>query len=138
MVAIMVLFLMDWKLLDTHGKAHFSRWWILVSPVYLIRRSKALGEGWKLPAVWLAVWVFYGTGCVIFNSGTALLERSACDVVTDIYHNQLRQYGKTCQQVTLLQTRGKEHYGLARLTDGSTRDISVSETSGGQIYVTLE
>jgi hypothetical protein len=138
MIGIVVLFYMDWKLLEAHGKADFSKWWMLFSPVYIAKRCKALGQGKKLLAVWLAIWVLYGVGNVVFNSGTALLERSACGVVTDIYHNQLRQYAKSCKSVTITQNQGKAHYGFAELTDGSTRDISVTETPNGQIYVTLE
>lgn len=138
MIAIVILFYMDWKMLEVHGKATFSKWWMLFSPVYIAKRSKALGEGKKLLAVWLAIWAFCAAGNFIFNSGTALLEQSACSVVTDIYHNQLRQYSKTCKDVTITQSEGKNHYGFAELSDGSTREISVSETHSGQIYVTLE
>lgn len=138
MVAIMVLFYMDWKLLESHDKANFSKWWILFSPGYIAKRCKVTEEGKKLLLIWLAIWVLYGVGTFIFNSGTALLERSACGVVTDIYHDQLHQYSQCCKSVTITDSKGKEHYGFAQLTDGSTRDISVSEIPNGQIYVTLE
>ncbi|MCS2152172.1 hypothetical protein MUU49_06185 [Scandinavium goeteborgense] len=138
MIAILILFYMDWKLLKAHGKATFSKWWMLFSPVYIAKRCKALGEGKKLLAVWLAIWAFCAAGNFIFNSGTALLEQSACGVVTDIYRNQLHQYSKTCKNVTITQSQGKEHYGFAELNDGSTRDISVNETPNGQIYVRLD
>ena len=138
MIAIMVLFYMDWKLLESHDKANFSKWWILFSPGYIAKRCKATDEGKKLLLIWLAIWVLYGVGTFIFNSGTALLERSACNVVTDIYHDQLHQYSQSCKSVTITDSKGKEHYGFAQLTDGSTRDISVSEIPNGQIYVTLE
>ncbi|MCT4709343.1 hypothetical protein MUA04_03955 [Enterobacteriaceae bacterium H11S18] len=138
MIAIVILFYMDWKLLEAHGKATFSKWWMLFSPVYIAKRCKALGEGKKLLAVWLASWAFCAAGNFIFNSGTALLEQSACGVVTDIYRNQLHQYSKTCKNVTITHSQGKEHYGYAELNDGSTTDISVNETPNGQIYVRLE
>ncbi|HDS5590173.1 TPA: hypothetical protein QHU17_001532 [Enterobacter hormaechei subsp. xiangfangensis] len=138
MIAIVILFYMDWKLLEAHGKATFSKWWMLFSPVYIAKRCKALGKGKKLLAVWLAIWALCAAGNFIFNSGTALLEQSACGVVTDIYRNQLHQYSKTCKNVTITHSQGKEHYGYAELNDGSTTDISVNETPNGQIYVRLE
>jgi len=138
MIAIVILFYMDWKLLEAHGKATFSKWWMLFSPVYIAKRCKALGKGKKLLAVWLAIWVLCAAGNFIFNSGTALLEQSASGVVTDIYRNQLHQYSKTCKNVTITHSQGKQHYGFAELNDGSTTDISVNETPNGQIYVRLE
>ncbi|WP_154955550.1 hypothetical protein, partial [Klebsiella grimontii] len=45
MIALVILFYMDWKLLDKHGKASFSKWWILFSPVYIAKRCKAVGQG---------------------------------------------------------------------------------------------
>jgi hypothetical protein len=138
MIAIVILFYMDWKLLEAHGKATFSKWWMLFSPVYIAKRCKVLGKGKKLLAVWLAIWAFCAAGNFIFNSGTALLEQSACGVVTDIYRNQLHQYSKSCKNVTITHSQGKEHYGFAELNDGSTIDISVNETPNGQIYVRLE
>lgn len=138
MIAIIILFYLDWKLLERHGKATFSKWWILFSPVYIAKRCKVIDEGKKLLAVWLAIWVFYGAGNFIFNSGTALLERSACGVVTDIYHNQLHQYSMTCKKVTITDSAGKDHYGLAEMNDGSTRDVYIGEKSNGQIYVKVD
>lgn len=138
MIAIVVLFFLDWKLLEKHGKATFSKWWILFSPVYIAKRCKAIGEGKKLLAIWLAIWVFYGVGNFIFNSSTALLERSACGVVTDIYHNQLHQYSMTCKKLTITDSAGKDHYGLAEMNDGSTRDVYIGEKSNGQIYVKVD
>ena len=138
MIALLILFYMDWKLLEKHGKANFSKWWMLISPVYIFKRCKAINQGKKLFFIWIAIIFVHGLGTAIFSGGTAVLEHSACNVVTDIYHTQLRQYSKTCKNVTITESQGKHHYGFAELSDGSTRDISVSETPNGQIYVRLE
>jgi hypothetical protein len=138
MIGLVVLFYMDWKLLEKHGKANFSKWWVLFSPVYVAKRCKALGKGKKLIFIWLGIWIAYGIGSFVFNSGTAMIEHSACSVVTDIYQKQLHQYTESCKNVTITHSEGKEHYGFAELSDGSTRDISVNETSRGEIYVQLE
>ncbi|ELN2577995.1 hypothetical protein RY966_003747 [Enterobacter kobei] len=138
MIAQLILFYMDWKMLERHGKANFSKWWMLFSPGYMFKRSKALGPDRKLFYAWMAVILIYGVGTVIFNGSTALLESSACGVVTDIYHNQLHQYSMTCKKVTITDSAGKDHYGLAEMNDGSTRDVYIGEKSNGQIYVKVD
>ncbi|MGP3363886.1 hypothetical protein [Klebsiella quasipneumoniae] len=138
MIALVILFYMDWKLLDKHGKASFSKWWILFSPVYIAKRCKAVGQGKMLLLVWLGIWVVYGIGNFAFNGSKAMLERTACEVVTDIYHKQLRQYSQQCENVTLTESEGKQHYGFAQLSDGTTKDITVTEQSDGKIVVYIE
>ena len=138
MIALVILFYMDWKLLDKHDKASFSIWWILFSPVYIAKRCKAVGQGKMLLLVWLGIWVVYGIGNFAFNGSKAMLERTACEVVTDIYHKQLRQYSQQCENVTLTESEGKQHYGFAQLSDGTTKDITVTEQSDGKIVVYIE
>lgn len=138
MILTLGLFFMDWKLLQVHGKAGFTKWWILFSPVYVLKRCNAVGTGKKLFVVWVAIFVLYAIVKTVFNSGTALLEHSACSVVTDIYHSQLNQYSTSCKNVTITESKGKMHYGFAELSDGSSRDITVNERQDGNIYVTLE
>lgn len=138
MLLTLVIFFMDWKLLEVHGKASFSKWWILFSPVYIFKRGKSTGAENKLFFIWMAIVILYVVIKAVFNSGTALLERSACDVVTDIYHSQFHQYSASCKNVTITQSSGKMHYGFAEISDGSTRDITVTERQGGDIYVTVE
>lgn len=138
MILTLVLFFMDWKLLQAHGKAEFSKWWVLFSPLYVLKRCKAVGAGKKLFVVWVGIFVLYAIVKTVFNSGTALLEHSACSVITDIYHSQLNQYSTSCKNVTLTESKGKMHYGFAELSDGSSRDITVNERQDGDIYVTLE
>ncbi|OKB62279.1 hypothetical protein A9F06_11745 [Klebsiella pneumoniae] len=108
------------------------------SPVYIAKRCKAVGQGKMLLLVWLGIWVVYGIGNFAFNSSKTMLERSACEVVTDIYHKQLRQYSQQCENVTLTESEGKQHYGFAQLSDGTTKDITVTEQSDGKIVVYIE
>lgn len=138
MILTLVVFFMDWKLLRAHGKADFSKWWILVSPVYIFKRCNAVGAGKKLFLVWMALIVVYALVKTLFNSGTALLEHAACKTVTDIYHTQFKQYSTSCKNVMITESRGKTHFGFAELSDGSTRDITVNERQNGEIYVTVE
>ena len=44
----------DWKILEKNNLAVFSKWWVLISPVYLFKRSNAKKEsknsslcGWR-------------------------------------------------------------------------------------------
>ncbi|OMQ18924.1 hypothetical protein [Serratia oryzae] len=138
MLLTLMVFFLDWKLLKAHGKADFSKVWILVSPVYLFKRCKAVGAGKKLFLVWMVLIVVYALVKTLFNGGTALLEQAACKTVTDIYHTQLKQYSTSCRNVMITESRGKTHFGFAELSDGSTRDIIVSESQNGEMYVTLE
>ncbi|EMH4163780.1 hypothetical protein RJ498_003075 [Pluralibacter gergoviae] len=135
MIALIIFFYLDWRLLQKHNKATFSKWWILFSPVYIAKRCKAVGKGQTLLLVWLSIWVIYFIGNFAFNSTKAMLERSACEVVTDIYHKQLRQYSQKCENVTLTESEGKRHFGFAELSDGSNKDITVTEQSDGRILV---
>jgi hypothetical protein len=45
MIALVILFYMDWKLLDKHGKASFSKWWILFRQFILLNVVKPLVRG---------------------------------------------------------------------------------------------
>lgn len=138
MLLTLIIFFMDWKLLEVHGKASFSKWWILFSPLYIFKRCKALNKGNKLFFIWMAIVILYMVIKSVFSGGTALLESSACEVVTGIYHKQLHQYSASCKNVTITQSSGKMHYAFAEISDGSTRDITITERQGGDIYVTLE
>lgn len=138
MMLTLGLFFMDWKLLQAHGKAAFSKGWILFSPIYVLKRCNAVGTGRKLLVIWLAIFVLSLAVKTVFNSGTALLENSACTVVTDIYHSQLNQYSTSCKSVTITESKGRIHYGFAELSNGLTQEITVNERQDGNIYVTLE
>lgn len=137
-VATLVVFLMDWNLLNKHNKATFSKWWILFSPCYVLKRCRAIGQSQKLSLVWIGIIVVYGIGTAVFNKGTAMLESAACDTVTRIYQNQLHQGSMECRNVTITKNNGKEHEGFAEMSDGSVKDISVTETHDNQIYVSIE
>lgn len=136
MALMLVVLFMDWKLLQAHGKASFSKWWILITPVYIFKRCKAIDAGKKLFFTWVAITILYVVIKATIAGGTAFLENTACDTVTEIYHSQLQQY-ESCENVTITDSDGKEHYGFAEISDGSTRDITVTERQGGDIYVTI-
>lgn len=135
---ILVVFYLDWKLLAAHDKASFSKWWILLSPVYVYKREEAIGKGKRLFLVWMAIFIIYLLVRTVFTGGQAYLEKSACDVVTTIYHDQLNQYSMKCKKVTLTENNGRKHYGFAELNDGAIKSVTVTENSEGEIYVSLE
>ncbi|MEH3297317.1 hypothetical protein POW16_30290, partial [Raoultella planticola] len=37
-----------------------------------------------------------------------------------------------------IQSEGRQHYGFAQLSDGTTKDITVTEQSDGKIVVYIE
>jgi hypothetical protein len=71
--------------------------------------------------VWLGIWIVYGIGNFAFNGSKAMLERTACEVVTDIYHKQLRQYSQQCENVTLTESEGNSTMDLLRLVMGQLK-----------------
>ncbi|STW80629.1 Uncharacterised protein [Klebsiella michiganensis] len=62
MIALIILFYMDWKLLDKHGKASFSKWWILFRQFILLNVVKAVGQGKMLLLVWLGSGLYMASG----------------------------------------------------------------------------
>lgn len=137
-IAILVVLKVDWDLLNQHGKATFSKWWILFSPGYVHKRCKAIGKGMRLSLVFDGIIALYVVISVVFSGGTKMLESSACDTVTRIYQDQLHQASMVCQNVTITKNNGKEHEGFAEMSDGSVKDISVTETYDNHIYVSIE
>ncbi|WP_259883953.1 hypothetical protein, partial [Klebsiella pneumoniae] len=102
---------------------------------YCLKTQPATGETYPKSDLFNKA---YGIGNFAFNSSKTMLERSACEVVTDIYHKQLRQYSQQCENVTLTESEGKRHYGFAQISDGTTKDITVTEQSDGKIVVYIE
>lgn len=137
-IAILVILKVDWDLLNHHGKATFSKWWLLFSPGYVHKRCKAIGKGMRLSLVFDGIIALYVVISVVFSGGTKMLERSACDTVTKIYSNGLYLGNPVCKKVTITKNNGKEHKGIAEMSDGTVKDISITETHDDQIYVSIE
>lgn len=139
-VTVLTIFVLykDWKILEKNNLATFSKWWILISPVYLFKRSTAKQENKKFFALWMAVIIIFVTSNMVFVGGKSAVESAACGVVTDIYRTQFHQPGKTCKSVTITESSGKNHYGIAEMSDGAVNDVTIKELSDGQIYVTIE
>ena len=139
-VNILTIFVLykDWKILEKNNLAVFSKWWVLISPVYLFKRSNAKKESKKLFSLWMAIIIIFVASSLIFAGGKSTVESAACGVVSDIYRTQFHQPGLTCKSVTITESEGKNHYGIAEISDGSVKDITIKELSDGQIYVTVE
>ncbi|MBT0888429.1 MULTISPECIES: hypothetical protein [Acinetobacter] len=137
-VAIIVFLLKDWNVLNNFGKATFSKWWALFLPVYLYKRAKRLETKQKYFQIWLAFFVLWIIVFFTFIGSKSLLESSACDVVTDIVHNQFHQRNVSCESVTILESNGKSHDAIATLSNGNTVGASITELASGDIYVEIE
>lgn len=137
-IAILVILKVDWDLLNRHGKATFSKWWILFSPGYVHKRCKAIGKGMTLSFVFDGIIALYVVISVVFSGGTKMLENSACDTVTKIYSNGLYLGNPVCKKVTITKNNGKEHEGIAEMSDGTVKDISITETYDNKIYVSIK
>ena len=60
-VNILTIFVLykDWKILEKNNLAVFSKWWVLISPVYLFKRSNAKKESKKLFSLWMAIIIIF-------------------------------------------------------------------------------
>ncbi|EOD4070965.1 hypothetical protein ACJQ62_004509 [Yersinia enterocolitica] len=139
-VTVLTIFVLykDWKILEKNNLAVFSKWWSLIPPVYLFKRSNAKKESKKLFSLWMAIIIIFVTSSLIFANGKSAVESAACGVVSDIYRTQFHQPGRTCKSVTITESEGKNHYGIAEISDGSVKSVTIKELSDGQIYVTVE
>ena len=86
-VNILTIFVLykDWKILEKNNLAVFSKWWVLISPVYLFKRSNAKKESKKLFSLWMAIIIIFVASSLIFAGGKSAVESAACGVVSDIY-----------------------------------------------------
>lgn len=137
-LAMIFLMYKDWLILEKNNKATFSKWWAVFSPVYLYKRSNAKAESKKYFLIWMAVIIISVTSTVIFASSKSATESTACEIVSDIYRNQFHRPQITCKKVTITETEGKLHTGIAELSTGVVNDITIRELSDGQIYVTVD
>ncbi len=137
-IVIIVFLLKDWNMLNRFGKATFSKWWALFLPVYLYKRAKRLETNQKYFQIWLAFFVLWIVVFFTFIGSKAMLEDSACSVVTDIVQNQFHQRSVSCESVTILDSNGKNHNAFSTLSNGNTVGISISELSNGDIYVEID
>ena len=91
-VNILTIFVLykDWKILEKNNLAVFSKWWVLISPVYLFKRSNAKKES-KNSSLWMAIIIIFVASSLIFAGGKSAVESAACGVVSDIYRTQFHQ-----------------------------------------------
>ena len=106
--------------------------------VYRDKRAKRLETKQKYFQIWLAFFVLWIIVFFTFIGSKSLLESSACDVVTDIVHNQFHQRNVSCESVTILESNGKSHDAIATLSNGNTVGASITELASGDIYVEIE
>lgn len=137
-VAVIWVLFKDWVILQKNNIATFSKWWVILSPVYLYKRSNAKKESKKYFWLLLAMSVIFIGISLFFQGGKSATESSACDVVSDIYKTQFRKPYITCKNVTITESNGKNHEGIAELSNGKINDITIKELSDGQIYVTVD
>lgn len=137
MVTTTILLYKDWQILEKNNIAVFSKWWILLLPVYLYKRSNTKKEDKRFFWFWVAISVIFITSFLIFKGGKSSIEAAACDIVTDIYKNQFYKSAIKCTDVTITESSGKNHVGLAELTNGRVNKITIQELNNGQIYVTV-
>lgn len=131
-VVTIVLLSLDWKMLEKNGKSIFTRWWFLLTPVYLFKRSKALETSQQNLFIWLGIFITCIGLSVALEDG---IEEDACVTVTEIIQKQLYRPNVFCTSVTITNSRGKVHNGLAELSNGRAVDILVTETDNNNIWV---
>lgn len=135
-VAMLILLIQDWNILKTVGKNTFSKWWAIIPPVYLFKRARRLETKQTYFQIYMGLWLGFLLLYFIFVGSKIMLEKSACETVTDIIHNQLRQ-STSCESVTIINNNGKYHSAAAELSNGRTINIDITETDNGKVYVEI-
>ncbi|EHM53897.1 hypothetical protein [Cardiobacterium valvarum] len=112
-------------------------WPILLYPVYIWKRSNILRQSQVFFWIWLASFIIFIMYLIFpIGDGQSTLERSACEITTQIFKEQLHK-PISCRSVGILETEGNVHYAIAELSNNNTIDISITEMSGGRIYVEI-
>lgn len=135
LATLLYLLYLDWKMLKKSNIANFSKWWILITPIYLLKRSATVIGEKKHFIIWLALILSIFLLDLVYSGSRSSLEKAACELVTDIYSKQLHSSSTKCKSLHILETSGKIHYGIAEMSNGKSIDVSITERSDGMIYV---
>jgi hypothetical membrane protein len=127
------IILYDHRILNNAGIPICSKWWFLLPPVYIWKRSNALGISKKHFFIWLGIWIL-GTIATFMIVPKSYLEEAACTVVTDIIRNQFKN-GERCINVSIAESQKNIHYGEAILSNHKVVNVQITEMNNGQIFV---
>jgi len=127
LVVLAILGAVEEKLMKRQGFVWPSNWLVLVFPLYLWKRLKALGLPKHLLWIWLAVAVALTAAEVVLDG--AGLERAAMTQLTQ--HFQAQGTDTECVKVTLGKEFAPGNYrAKAVFNDGSVLDILVQRKDG--------
>lgn len=133
--ANIVCLVLDEKKLKAAGQKAPVNWMIFVVPVYLWKRAGLLKQKKYYFWGWIAAFVL---SIMIGIGGTqAMLEESACPVVTDIIKTQL--FGSaTCKAVSITDEVSDGFYkAVATLDNGNELRITIEHRDDETIYVQI-
>lgn len=135
LVPNVVLCVLDERKLKAAGHQAPSSWWCLIIPVYLWKRATLLKQKRHYFWGWMAALVI--SFFITIGGNEAVLEESACPIVTDIIANQF--YGSaTCKAVTITEEVSSGFYkATATLDSGKDLFITIEEQDDGMIYVRI-
>ena len=127
LVVLAILGAVEEKLMKRQGLAWPSNWLVLLFPLYLWRRLKALNLPKHLLWIWLAVAVALTAAEVVLDG--AGMERAAMSQLTQ--HFQAQGADTECVKVTLGEEFAPGNYrAKAVFNDGSVLDILVQKKDG--------
>ena len=127
------IILYDHRILSDAEIPICSKWWFLLPPVYIWKRSNALGISKKHFFIWLGITIL-GTIATFTMAPKSYLEDSACALVTDIIHNQFKSRER-CINVSITESQKNVHYGEAILSNHKVVNVQITEMNNGQIFV---
>ncbi len=135
LLANIVCLALDEKKLRAAGQKTPVIWWVFLIPVYLWKRAVLLKQ--KKHYFWAWVAAFVLSIMIGIGGNQAILEESACSVVTDIVQNQL--FGSaTCKAVNITEEVSDGFYkAVATLDNGSELRITIERRDNGEIYVQI-
>ncbi|WP_217513064.1 hypothetical protein [Vibrio metschnikovii] len=131
-----VLSVLDEKELKKTDRVAPAHWMVLIVPIYIWQRLKLNKQDKKIVIGWVMAFIFSIFISNMINDG--IIEDEACNLVTDIIHNQFYNKSVDCVAVTLdKEVKDGFYKATATLTNGNDIDITVDLRKDGQIYVQI-
>jgi len=136
LVPNVILGILDEKALKSQDRVTPTNWLVLIIPVYICQRLKLNGQKKNVFYIWVASFIF---SAIVDSAGIdAVIEAEACELVTQIIHEQYYNTSTDCIGVKLGDEIGNNFYkATAVLTNGNTVDITIDLRKDDEIYVRM-
>lgn len=126
---------LDEKKLKAAGHETPVKWMVFLVPVYLWKRAELLRHKKHYFWGWIATFIL--SILIGLGGNQAIIEDTACPIVTDIIANQLRGSAE-CEAVRITEEVSDDFYkAVAILDNGRELNITIKKRKNGEIYVQI-